>query len=57
MTLVYLDHPLNIVQLLKKINFSFEDELYILGDVVDRGPEPISIAGYDAATECGVYPW
>ena len=43
MTLVYLDHPLNIVQLLKKINFSFEDELYILGDVVDRGPEPIRV--------------
>lgn len=29
--------------LLKKINFSREDELYVLGDVVDRGPEPIRI--------------
>ncbi len=30
-------------KLLEKINFSEEDELYILGDVVDRGPEPIRI--------------
>ena len=29
--------------LLQKINFSDEDELYVLGDVVDRGPEPINI--------------
>ena len=29
--------------LLKKINFSQEDQLYILGDVVDRGPEPIKV--------------
>lgn len=27
--------------LLDKIHFSGEDELYVLGDVVDRGPEPI----------------
>ena len=26
--------------LLEKIQFSEEDELYVLGDVVDRGPEP-----------------
>ena len=31
------------LQLLKKINFSLEDDLYILGDVVDRGPEPIKV--------------
>lgn len=31
------------IQLLDKINFSEEDELFILGDVVDRGPEPIKV--------------
>ena len=30
-------------KLLNKINFSDTDELYILGDVVDRGPEPIRV--------------
>lgn len=29
--------------LLEKIHFSDEDELYVLGDVVDRGPEPIKV--------------
>lgn len=29
--------------MLKKINFCDEDELYILGDVVDRGPKPVEI--------------
>ena len=29
--------------LLKKIHFSDEDELYVLGDVVDRGPESIKV--------------
>lgn len=31
------------IKLLDKIKFSDEDELYILGDVVDRGPEPIKV--------------
>ena len=31
------------MELLHRINFGSEDELYILGDVVDRGPEPIKI--------------
>lgn len=31
------------IALLEKINFSQEDELYVLGDVVDRGPEPVRI--------------
>lgn len=31
------------IRLLDKINFSNEDTLYILGDVVDRGPEPVRI--------------
>lgn len=30
-------------QLLDKIHFSDDDELYVLGDVVDRGPEPIRV--------------
>lgn len=29
--------------LLEKIHFSAEDELYVLGDAVDRGPEPIRL--------------
>ena len=27
--------------LLAKMNFGEQDKLYVLGDVVDRGPEPI----------------
>lgn len=30
-------------QLLQKINFSSQDELYVLGDVVDRGSDPIKV--------------
>ncbi|MCD8104782.1 MAG: fructose-bisphosphatase class III [Lachnospiraceae bacterium] len=30
-------------QLLKEIRFCDEDELYILGDMVDRGPEPVKL--------------
>lgn len=30
-------------ELLEKIHFSKEDALYILGDVMDRGPEPIKV--------------
>lgn len=29
--------------LLEKIRFSDNDELYVLGDAVDRGPEPIKV--------------
>lgn len=29
--------------MLKKINFTDRDELFILGDIIDRGPEPIKI--------------
>ena len=31
------------IELLKKISFSQEDELFVLGDVVDRGPEPMKV--------------
>jgi len=30
-------------EILSKISFSDEDELFVLGDVVDRGPEPIKV--------------
>ncbi|MCR4652467.1 MAG: metallophosphoesterase [Eubacterium sp.] len=30
-------------ELLKKINFKDNDEMYIIGDVVDRGPEPLPL--------------
>lgn len=30
-------------EMLQKIRFSARDELYVLGDVVDRGPEPIKV--------------
>ncbi len=32
--------------MLKKIGFSDKDELYILGDIIDRGPEPLKILQY-----------
>ena len=31
------------IQLLDKIKFTDEDELFVLGDAVDRGPEPIKV--------------
>ena len=31
------------IKMLEKINFSDEDTLYILGDIVDRGPDGIKI--------------
>ena len=31
------------LELLDKIGFSNEDELYVLGDAMDRGPEPIKV--------------
>lgn len=31
------------MELLKKINFTDHDELYILGDIVDRGPHPMKV--------------
>ena len=29
--------------LLEKIHFSGNDKLYVLGDAVDRGPEPVQV--------------
>ena len=34
------------IEMLNKINFSKEDELYILGDILDRGNKPIDILDY-----------
>lgn len=43
------------IQLLEKIQFSEEDELYVLGDVVDRGPEPVKVL-QDMMCRANVYP-
>ena len=34
------------MKLIKKIGFSKDDELYILGDVIDKGPSPIRLLKY-----------
>ena len=34
------------MQMLDLIHFSSTDELYVLGDVIDRGPEPIKCLRY-----------
>ena len=43
------------VKLLDRIGFSDEDELFVLGDVVDRGPEPMKILT-DMSMRPNVYP-
>ncbi len=42
-------------KLLEKIHFGEEDELYVLGDVVDRGPEPMKVL-QDMMLRPNVYP-
>ena len=42
-------------KMLESIDFSEEDELYVLGDVVDRGPEPIKLLA-DMSMRPNVYP-
>lgn len=42
-------------KLLEKIHFSDKDELYVLGDVVDRGPEPMKVL-WDMMMRPNVYP-
>lgn len=42
-------------ELLEKIRFSEEDELFVVGDVVDRGPEPIKVL-QDMMMRPNVYP-
>lgn len=43
------------IAMLEKIGFSNDDMLYILGDVLDRGPEPIRIL-QDMAVRANVFP-
>lgn len=43
------------LKLLEKINFTDQDDLYILGDVVDRGPKPIELI-QDLMLRPNVYP-
>ena len=31
------------MELLKLIHFSDRDELFVLGDVIDRGPKPVEV--------------
>ncbi len=42
-------------KMLEKINFSDEDELYVLGDVVDRGQDPIPLLR-DMSMRFNVFP-
>ena len=37
------------IEMIKLINFNEKDELYILGDVFDRGPNPLQIIDYIVA--------
>ena len=43
------------IEMLRLINFNDGDELYILGDIVDRGPEPIKIL-QDIIMRSNVFP-
>ncbi len=43
------------IQILEQINFSDEDTLYILGDIVDRGEQPMEIL-LDMMNRPNVYP-
>lgn len=42
-------------ELLEKIHFSEDDILYVLGDVIDRGPEPLKVL-QDMASRINVIP-
>lgn len=43
------------LRMLEQIGFTSDDTLYILGDIVDRGPEPISLIR-DLSCRFNVYP-
>ena len=43
------------IAMLEKIDFGAEDELYIIGDVVDRGEQPMEIL-FDMMNRANVYP-
>lgn len=43
------------IKMLELINFSDEDELYVLGDIVDRGKEPVKVL-LDMMSRANVFP-
>lgn len=43
------------LEILKKINFSDDDELFVLGDVVDRGKDPVKVLS-DMSMRANVIP-
>lgn len=43
------------ITMLEKIDFGAEDELYVIGDVVDRGEQPMEIL-FDMMNRANVYP-
>ena len=43
------------IAMLEKIDFGAEDELYVIGDVVDRGEQPMEIL-FDMMNRANVYP-
>lgn len=48
-------HYQQYLQMLDKINFSDDDDLYILGDVVDRGPQTVELLR-DMSMRTNVFP-
>lgn len=43
------------ITMLEKIDFGADDELYVIGDVVDRGEQPMDIL-FDMMNRANVYP-
>ncbi|MBR2459784.1 MAG: metallophosphoesterase [Clostridia bacterium] len=43
------------IKMLEKINFTDDDELYVIGDVVDRGEHPVKLL-YDMSMRSNVFP-
>ncbi len=51
---IHGDHS-RYLKMLELINFSDEDELYVLGDIVDRGSEPVKVL-LDMMSRANVFP-
>ena len=49
-----MDAWMNLKKMLEKIHFSDNDMLYIIGDVVDRGPRPIDATVHHEAQKYGI---
>jgi len=43
------------MEMLEQINFSEKDDLYIIGDVIDRGPKPIELLQYIIAHQNNIH--